>query len=100
MRPSNTPALTPYIGRTLTRLFHSARRSRSAWEDYPDTVVTEQGSMAGAPSTTSTTSSAKRRNGPLKFYAVKAGRVPGVYQNWEDVRQQTEGFDNHVGVWH
>ncbi|EMD59916.1 hypothetical protein GGP41_008959 [Bipolaris sorokiniana] len=51
--------------------------------------------MAGTPSATSATSSAKRRSGPLKFYAVKAGRVPGVYQNWEDVRQQTEGFNNH-----
>jgi len=54
--------------------------------------------MAGTSSTASKTSSAKRRTGPLKFYAVKAGRVPGVYQNWEDVRQQTEGFNNHVGA--
>jgi ribonuclease HI len=54
--------------------------------------------MAGTPSTASATSSAKRKNGPPKFYAVKAGRTPGVYQSWEDVRQQTEGFNNHVGV--
>ena len=98
VRHPNTPALTPYLGRAATHLHYSFRRLYSTWEDYPDTFVTEQGSMAGAPSTTSTTSNAKRKTGPLKFYAVKAGRVPGVYQNWEDVRQQTEGFNNHVGV--
>jgi ribonuclease HI len=82
---------TPTLPYPLQRLY-------STWEDYPDTILTEEGSMAGNPSATSATSSAKRRSGPLKFYAVKAGRVPGVYQNWEDVRQQTEGFNNHEGA--
>jgi hypothetical protein len=98
VRHYNTPALTPYIGRAPTRSSYSLRRLHSTWEDYPTTIVTEQGSMAGAPSNTSTTSSTKRKHGPLKFYAVKAGRVPGVYQNWEDVRQQTEGFNNHYSL--
>lgn len=27
-----------------------------------------------------------------KFYAVRIGRVPGVYRTWEQAKQQTEGF--------
>ena len=89
---------SPFVVRTSTRS-SAIRRLHSNWDDYPDTVVTEYNSMAGATSTASSTSTAKRRYGPPpKFYAVKAGRVPGVYQNWEDVRKQTEGFKNHVGV--
>ena len=27
-----------------------------------------------------------------KFYAVRIGRVPGVYRTWGQAKQQTEGF--------
>ena len=27
-----------------------------------------------------------------KFYVVWRGRKPGVYDNWDDCRQQVEGF--------
>ena len=27
-----------------------------------------------------------------KYYAVKYGRVPGVYESWEDCKRQTDGF--------
>ena len=27
-----------------------------------------------------------------KFYAVRVGRVPGIYQSWEDCKKQTEGY--------
>lgn len=31
-----------------------------------------------------------------KFYAVKAGRVPGVYQNWDECQKQVNGFSGAV----
>lgn len=53
--------------------------------------------MADAKSTASSTSSGKRkRNSPLAFYAVKVGRSPGVYQTWDEAKQQVEGFPNPV----
>ncbi|MED6132109.1 hypothetical protein PIB30_016140 [Stylosanthes scabra] len=30
--------------------------------------------------------------GQSKFYAVKAGRVPGIYETWEEVEPQVRGF--------
>ncbi|MDE6438178.1 MAG: RNase H1/viroplasmin domain-containing protein, partial [Muribaculaceae bacterium] len=27
-----------------------------------------------------------------KFYVVWEGREPGIYEDWEDVRDQVEGF--------
>ncbi|KAF2128740.1 ribonuclease H-like protein [Dothidotthia symphoricarpi CBS 119687] len=42
-------------------------------------------------STPSDTSSAKRKRGSTKFYAVKAGRIPGIYHSWEDCKRQVEG---------
>lgn len=31
-----------------------------------------------------------------KFYAVKKGRIPGVYSTWEECQQQVKGFPNPV----
>lgn len=31
-----------------------------------------------------------------KFYAVKTGRIPGVYGTWAECRQQTDGFSGAV----
>ena len=28
----------------------------------------------------------------MKFYAVKKGRVPGVYRTWDDAKKQVDGF--------
>lgn len=28
----------------------------------------------------------------MKFYAVKKGRIPGVYRNWEDAKKQVDGY--------
>ena len=28
----------------------------------------------------------------MKFYAVKNGRVPGVYRTWDDAKKQVDGF--------
>ena len=28
----------------------------------------------------------------MKFYAVKNGRVPGVYRTWDEAKKQVDGF--------
>lgn len=28
----------------------------------------------------------------MKFYAVKKGRTPGIYRNWDDCKKQVDGF--------
>lgn len=28
----------------------------------------------------------------MKIYAVKKGRVPGVYRNWDEAKKQVDGF--------
>ena len=28
----------------------------------------------------------------MKIYAVKKGRVPGVYRNWDETKKQVDGF--------
>jgi len=53
--------------------------------------------MPAAPSTTSETSSGKhKRDTPLAFYAVKIGRVPGVYQTWNEANEQIQGFKGAI----
>lgn len=32
----------------------------------------------------------------VKFYAVKAGRKPGIYKNWEECKKQVEAFSGAV----
>lgn len=41
---------------------------------------------------TSNTSSGKRKRSAPKFYAVREGRVPGIYHSWEDCKAQTDGM--------
>lgn len=31
-----------------------------------------------------------------KYYAVRNGRMPGIYETWDDCRKQTEGFSGAV----
>ncbi|KAF2845368.1 hypothetical protein T440DRAFT_483448 [Plenodomus tracheiphilus IPT5] len=53
--------------------------------------------MPGANSITSTTSSGKRkRDTSAKFYAVKVGRKPGVYQTWPEAHAQVEGYKDPI----
>jgi ribonuclease HI len=30
----------------------------------------------------------------MKYYAVKVGRKTGVFNNWEECKEQVEGFEN------
>lgn len=32
------------------------------------------------------------KSGPPKFYAVKIGRIPGIYGSWDECLKQTSGF--------
>lgn len=51
-------------------------------------------------SNASSTSTGKRkRTTPTSFYAVKVGRTPGIYQTWNETRQQIDGFPNPVCKW-
>lgn len=53
--------------------------------------------MPGPNSVTSITSSGKRkRDTAVKFYAVKVGRKPGVYQSWPEAHAQVDGYDNPI----
>lgn len=31
-----------------------------------------------------------------KYYAVKAGRIPGIYKSWNDCKKQTDGFSGAI----
>ena len=35
-------------------------------------------------------------NKQLKWYAVIKGKVPGIYDNWDDTKQQVDGFSGAV----
>ncbi|OMP85733.1 Ribonuclease H [Diplodia seriata] len=45
---------------------------------------------------TSNASSKRKRGSEPKFYAVKDGRKPGVYANWNDCLDQVKGFKGAV----
>ena len=30
----------------------------------------------------------------MKYYAVRTGRLPGIYENWPDCEAQVKGFKN------
>lgn len=31
-----------------------------------------------------------------KYYAVKAGYIPGIYKSWDDCKKQTDGFSGAI----
>ncbi|KAK8200000.1 RNase H domain-containing protein [Phyllosticta capitalensis] len=48
------------------------------------------------PATSNASSGTKRKRAGPKFYAVKNGRKPGVYSNWNDCQAQVSGFKNAI----
>ncbi|KAJ2984867.1 hypothetical protein NUW58_g5834 [Xylaria curta] len=63
----------------------------------PTTTSTKKGqaSQSGAkPSPTTSKPSKKRKMDPnaQKYYAVRAGNIPGVYLTWTECQEQTAGF--------
>lgn len=61
--------------------------------------MTSESSKAVSPvgAAENTVAGAKRkRNGEQKFYAVKAGFQPGVYNKWSDCLVQVTGFKDAV----
>ena len=92
---ANAPASCSNHDQPLTSRFF--RRGYSSWDDYPNTLFTENGFMAGTASVTSSGLGAKRkRDSAPKFYAVKAGKVPGVYTTWDEAKRQTDGVSGSI----
>ncbi|KAK0387978.1 hypothetical protein NLU13_4222 [Sarocladium strictum] len=52
--------------------------------------------LAGAPLPSTTTSKKRKVETGPKYYAVKAGFVPGVYTNYADCQRQTAGFKGAI----
>jgi len=71
--------------RSIVKLF--ARPSRP----HPFPIFAE---IPHADTVMSTTSSGKRKRAAGKFYAVRKGRTPGIYNSWPDCQQQTDRFRN------
>jgi hypothetical protein len=65
------------------------RLRTATWEGYTDPIYTKYGTMT--MSATSNTSSGKRKRSSPKFYAVRVGRKPGIYQSWPDCEVQVKG---------
>ncbi|OJD28694.1 ribonuclease h [Diplodia corticola] len=61
-------------------------------KDKVSPAVDEERSNA----TTSNASSKRKRGNEPKFYAVKDGRKPGVYANWNDCLDQVKGFKGAI----
>lgn len=71
------------------------QRTLSTYEDILDLLDFD--TMPGTNSVASTKSSGKRkRDTAIKFYAVKVGRVPGVYQSWPAAQAQIQGYENPI----
>lgn len=51
----------------------------------------DEAAMAASP-TAKTTYKRKRKPGEERFYAVRAGRVPGVYLTWAECQAMTTNF--------
>jgi len=56
---------------------------------------TASGSAGTALPTSAASKKRKVETGP-KYYAVKAGFVPGVYTNYADCQRQTAGFKGAI----
>jgi hypothetical protein len=57
-----------------------------------DGEMTNSKKRSALPSGTAAASKrAKTKNGVQKFYAVRVGRKPGVYMNWDDCQGQIAG---------
>jgi hypothetical protein len=63
----------------------------STWEKFLQETSNPVDTMTNAMSVTSNTSSGKRKRAGPKFYAVREGRIPGIYHSWEDCKAQTDG---------
>ncbi|KAI1262380.1 RnaseH-domain-containing protein [Xylariaceae sp. FL1019] len=57
-------------------------------------TATSSEQPSGTPSTITTKPSKKRKMDPntKKYYAVRAGKVPGVYEDWNECQEQISGF--------
>jgi hypothetical protein len=68
---------------------NSSLRQTASGEGCTNPAYTKYSTMAS--SVASNTSSGKRKRGSSKFYAVRVGRKPGIYQSWPDCEVQVKG---------
>lgn len=62
---------------------------------YPTATMTRPRKGDGAnasPSTAKTTYKRKRKPGEERYYAVRSGRIPGVYTTWQECQSMITGF--------
>lgn len=58
-----------------------------------DTVSVKSTSQAG---TSASNGTKRKRSTDPKFYAVRVGYQPGVYQTWRDCLEQVKGFKKSI----
>ncbi|KAI0402143.1 hypothetical protein F4802DRAFT_385646 [Xylaria palmicola] len=79
----------------ISELSHNATSHFSA-DEMPTTKSTKSHLASGAkpvPPTTAKPSKKRKMDANLqKYYAVRAGNIPGVYLTWAECQEQTAGF--------
>ncbi|KAL5453609.1 hypothetical protein PMIN06_005374 [Paraphaeosphaeria minitans] len=86
------PQTASYLGPLHARCFSEETRPIFNYM-FPHEPEDTEDIMAGA---SSASSGLKRKRTASAFYAVKVGFTPGIYQSWDDAKQQTSGFKNPV----
>ncbi|KAL5373788.1 hypothetical protein DPSP01_012405 [Paraphaeosphaeria sporulosa] len=86
------PQTVSYLSPLYTRSFSEDARPKVD-TTFPHDLEKGEHTMAGG---SSASSGSKRKRTAPAFYAVKAGFTPGIYQSWDDAKQQTSGFKNPV----
>lgn len=56
----------------------------------------EAAAVSGSPTTPKPSYKRKRKAGEERFYAVRAGRIPGVYTTWAECQNMINGFQGAV----
>ncbi|KAJ5317243.1 hypothetical protein N7508_001751 [Penicillium antarcticum] len=62
----------------------------------PSPAPALKASPGSKPSPSPTAGIKRKRNGPAKYYAVKAGHKPGIYHGWNECLAQITGFKGAI----
>lgn len=93
-----TPALRPRFSGHRTGLTRgldnhpSAARLYLAFLTAAMTRPRKDDGANASPSTAKTTYKRKRKPGEERYYAVRSGRIPGVYTTWQECQSMITGF--------
>ena len=61
-------------------------------EDLVEILVTRKQIVYKAAPDSKTSRSDKRSDNASLYYAVRKGRVPGIYRSWDDCKSQVDGY--------